>query len=197
MELENLPILGRDRDELAFKQVLAKFGAPAYVRRARQVQDAFEQLVDRCRQQREEWLAHLRLCLGRLHALAGDWERLSPWLANEDQLTVLRDLYTELQPQLRISVEVTSSARTLRRALAELSESLESFNRRWLRYLETVDRSEVNKLRDGYNRYYLLEKECAVRSAVVARQGFYRLPPLTLAELTAVLPPLPTLRQRR
>jgi hypothetical protein len=35
-----------------------------------------------------------------------------------------------------------------------------------------------------------LEKECAVRNARVARQGFQTLPPLTLEELSSLLPPL-------
>ena len=57
--------------------------------------------------------------------------------------------------------------------------------------LEETDLTEVNALREGYNRYYLLEKECAVRSARLARQGFRRLEPVTLEELAALLPPLP------
>jgi hypothetical protein len=73
----------------------------------------------------------------------------------------------------------------------ELAESLERFNRRWLEFLRGVDVGPVNELRDGYNRYYLLEKECALRSPRLARQGFTRLEPLTVAELTALLPPLP------
>ena len=56
--------------------------------------------------------------------------------------------------------------------------------------LLTVDLARVNQLRDGYNRYYVLEKECAVRSPKVARQGFRPLPPLTTADLAAELPPL-------
>jgi hypothetical protein len=50
-------------------------------------------------------------------------------------------------------------------------------------------------MRDGYNRYYLLEKECALRSARVAREGFVRLAPLTLDDIRKMLPllPVPTL----
>jgi hypothetical protein len=49
----------------------------------------------------------------------------------------------------------------------------------------------VNGLREGYNRYYLLEKECALRSPRLARQGFVRLPAVTVDDLAAQLPPLP------
>jgi len=48
----------------------------------------------------------------------------------------------------------------------------------------------VNEAREGYNRYYLLEKECAMRSARLARQGFKRLTPFTLDELMRMLPDL-------
>jgi hypothetical protein len=57
-----------------------------------------------------------------------------------------------------------------------------------------VDLSQVNALRDGYNRYYVLEKECASRSPRTARHGFRPLPPLTADDLAALLPPLPVPR---
>ena len=37
-------------------------------------------------------------------------------------------------------------------------------------FLRDVNLSRVNALRDGYNRYYVLEKECAVHSPQLARQ---------------------------
>jgi hypothetical protein len=75
--------------------------------------------------------------------------------------------------------------------LRELCESLLHFNQRWQAFLQTVDLTPINHLRDAYNRYYLLEKECALRSARLARQGFRRLDPLTLDELSTLVPPLP------
>ena len=54
-----------------------------------------------------------------------------------------------------------------------------------------MDLGPVNEVREGYNRYYLLEKECALRSPLLARQGFVRLNPLTVDDLAALLPPLP------
>ena len=87
-----------------------------------------------------------RLHLGMLKSLAGDWQRLQPWLVNEDQINLLRELETELAPRLQTKIEPTTSARLLQR------------------FLPTVDLTAVNKARDGYNRYYLLEKECAMRS---------------------------------
>jgi hypothetical protein len=192
--VDDVPILGRGDDHKLLKTFEAQFDAPAYVRRARQVEDAWESLVHRCRQQRDEWLGMARVRLGLLRGLAGDWAALRPWLANDDQLGVLRHLEALLQPRLRSPVERTSSARALRRALRDLVESLERFNQRWQAFLPGVDLTHVNELRDGYNRYYLLEKECAVRSARVARQGFRRLEPLTTEALASVLPALPVPR---
>jgi len=54
----------------------------------------------------------------------------------------------------------------------------------------------VNELRDGYNRYYVFEKECATRSPLVARHGFRPLPPVSHADLLERFPPLPEIAVR-
>jgi hypothetical protein len=172
------------------QQLRGLFDAPAYVRRGRRVQAEFDELLDRCRRQRHEWLGLVRTRLGLLRALAGEWEALAAHVA-EDQLHELRRLEEELAPRLRAPVEATASARVLRGALRELRESIERFNRRWAAFLADVDVSAVNELREGYNRYYLLEKECASPSIRVARLGFRPLPPLTRDEVAELLPPLP------
>ena len=38
--------------------------------------------------------------------------------------------------------------------------------------MPSIDLTHVNKLRDGYNRYYVLEKECALRNVRLAALGF-------------------------
>ncbi len=96
-----------------------------------------------------------------------------------------------MQPRLAGPVDTSSSARVLKRAVHELVESLERFNLQWLEYVQAVDLTAINKVREGYNRHYLLEKECAVRSAHAARQGFQPLPPLTVDDLRILLPELP------
>jgi hypothetical protein len=194
--VDDVPIVGRGAEHHLLKQFEAQYGAPAYVRRARQVEDAWEQVLHRCRRQRDEWLLMVRIRLGLLRGLTGTWDALLPLLADADQVAALRELEAEVQPRLRVPVEPTSSARALRRALRELNDSLERFNRRWTEYLPKVELTQVNELRDGYNRYYLLEKECAVRSIRVARQGFRRLEHATTADLAAALPPLPVPRLR-
>jgi hypothetical protein len=187
---EQTPFSRDDAHEI-FKQFASHYDAPAYVRRARQVEDAFEQLLARCRAQRDEWLNMVRIRLGLLRMQAGDWMALRPWLENDDQLELLERLHSDLAPQPRLRVEATRSERLLRRALAELVQSIARFNRRWLEFLPSVDLAPVNALRDGYNRYYLLEKECAIRSPRLARQGFRRLEAVTTADLAQLLPVLP------
>jgi hypothetical protein len=194
--MESVP-LGSDPDRREQNQWLSLYDVPAYVRRARSVEDALEGLVARGKQQREAWLAMARLRLGRLRALAGDWPALLPYLADEGQLAVLERLWSELAPKLRLPPAPTSAPRRLRRALAELVSSLERFNARWREHLGKVDLAQVNQLREGYNRYYVLEKACALRSDLLARLGFTPLPPLDHAEVERRLPPLPVPRLAR
>jgi hypothetical protein len=188
--MDDVPILGREAGADPVKEFLAQGGVPAYARRAKAMEAAFVELIERCREKRHELLAMVRVRLGTLGALAREWDNLQPFVA-EGGVDVLRKLHEELAPRLRVSVEPTSSARALRRALRELTESLANFNRRWLAFLEAVDLTWVNELRDGYNRYYVIEKECVVRSPLVARAGFQPRAPATLDEITAVLPALP------
>jgi hypothetical protein len=188
--LDDISILGCEDYRHGVNRFVAHYDAPAYVRRARRVEDALDSLVGQCRRRREEWLNLVRIRLGQLHALASDWTFLAPLVADADQVLVLKDLHAELKPRLRVPVNSTSSVRVLRRALGELRDSIERFNHRWQEFLRKVDLTPVNEARDGYNRYYVLEKECAVRSPRLARQGFRRLEPMTLDELTALVPPL-------
>jgi hypothetical protein len=133
----------------------------------------------------------VRIRLATLRTWAGAWDTLGPWLADDLQVVVLLELESLAGTAERPKSPPTASPRRLRRALRELCESLERFNQRWVAFLHSVDLGPINELRAGYNRYYILEKECAVRSPVLARQGFCRLEPLTTAELAALVPPLP------
>ena len=74
------------------------------------------------------------------------------------------------------------------RPLRALQASVARFNRRWSAFIADLDLSEVNRRRDGYNRYYLIEKECAVGSPRIAAIGFRRQPPLTAGDVQAALP---------
>jgi hypothetical protein len=189
---ESLPV-GRD-DAREIQELMAQFDAPAYVRRARRVEGAYEQLLERCGRQREEWLSLVRTRVGQLAALAPGWEGLRPLVDGDDQLDLLRRLHAHLRPSLRVALGPATSAGTLRRAVAALRHSLERFNQRWRAFLAGIDLGPLNALRDGYNRHYLLEKECALRSTRLAREGFCRLEPLTTDDLSNRFPPLPVPR---
>jgi hypothetical protein len=189
----NEPIaMGRD-DEREIRELVGRFDAPAYVRRARQVEDAYRQLVEQCRRQRNELLGMVRIRLGQLVAMSGQGEGLRGWLGDDSAVDRLLRLHDELRPELRVVPPPGDSARALRRAALELEQSIARFNVRWQAFLNQVDLRPVNLLREGYNRHYLLEKECAIRSPRLAREGYRPLAPLTVADLATELPLLPVL----
>jgi hypothetical protein len=191
--VEAMPIDAGQHDQGGLSEHLfALSGLPAYARRAIQVQDASEELIASCRQERNRLLTMVRLRLGRLHALAGGFDTLRPWLWNEESRLVLQSLHKLLEPRLRISIGPSGSSWLLRQALCELKKSVDRFNRHWQEYLEGLDLSRINALREGYNRYYTFEKECAVGSPRLARQGFEPLPPLRSEDIAALLPCLPS-----
>jgi hypothetical protein len=176
------------------QQWTVAFDAPAYIRRAKAVEAAWEQLRARCLRQRAEWLQIPRLRLGMLFARIADPQALQPLLADPVQIQALVALHAEWQPELRLTSRRPITAWEAGLALRQLSASFARFNRRWSQFVDRADLKEVNRLRDGYNRYYVLEKECAVRSASVARAGFRPLPQVTPDDLLAEFPLLPDIR---
>jgi hypothetical protein len=174
-------------DPRVFQQVLGH-GGPAFVRRGKAVELAFEAQVEVCRAKREEWLEFVRLPLGTLFALAGSEAALGRFLDNPKQLSTLQQLRSELRPQLRLPPSPTASRRVLRRALEEVRAALERFNKHWQAFIYTLDLREVNDVRSRYNRFYLLEKECALGSLRLVRHGFQRLNPLQPEDFLRVLP---------
>ena len=57
--------------------------------------------------------------------------------------------------------------------------------------MATLNLDRVNEVRERYNRYYLLEKECALGSSRVARSGFQRLDSLLPDDFLRIMPLLP------
>jgi hypothetical protein len=190
----NDPLTVGSDDSREIRELMAQFDAPAYVRRARRVEGSYEQLIEQCRRQRQEWLAMVRTRLGQLAALADavndDWRAIASILSSDADVLRLRRLHDELRPALRVSVTPNGSPRVLRRAAVALRHSIARFNERWLGFLGKIDLAPLNALRDGYNSYYVLEKECALRSPRLAREGFRPIPMVTLQELTEKFPPL-------
>lgn len=56
-------------------------------------------------------------------------------------------------------------------ALRQFLDSAERYNRNWCSYIDGLDLELVNKPRRDFNKFYVLEKECAFGSARVA-DGF-------------------------
>ena len=176
------------------RELLARYGGPAFMRRAKRVEQAVRSFLDACRQQRDDWLMMVRIHLGTLKGLAGDWRRLEPLLADADQVAILQQLEADLRPALRVPIEPVESPRRLKRAVRDLARSIDRFNRRWTAHLAQLDYEPVNRHIEGYNRHYVFEKECVVGSPRVARQGFQAKETLTAARLQEMFPPLPRLR---
>jgi hypothetical protein len=188
--MDGLNLPEHNHEDRLVQYLQARFDAPAYVRRALQVQQTLDQLLARCRLQRETWLKEGKQILEDLALLVGSWDDLSPWLPSSTD----RDLLPHLVGLLATTIVFRphpAPARRLRRSLARLVEWLEAFNHRWNAFLLKLNLQPINDLRDGYNRYYVLEKECALRSARLARQGFQRLQALTVGELLKYFPLLP------
>lgn len=179
----------RKENEHLFQHFLVAHDGPAYLRRARQVEQVWQAILEQCRIQRKQWLAMTRMRIGKLKALAQDWSNLQSILAGKE-VEILKNLHDELQPRLRTVVSPTHSERKLRRAIVDLRESILRFNRKWLEHLPKVDLSFLNELREQYNRFYVLEKECALRSPRLAREGFVPLDPATVGDLESHFPPL-------
>jgi hypothetical protein len=180
-----------DTDPKVFQQILSQYGGPAFVRRGREVQLAFDAQVEACRGKREKWLEWVRLPLGTLFALAGSAAALEEFLDNSNQLQGLKKLMDDLQPQLRLPPAASTSRGVLRRAFAEVRGAIERFNERWHTFIAELDLQEVNEIRDRYNRFYLLEEECALGSGRLARHGFQRLNPLRPEDFLNIFPLLP------
>src|SRR6266516_1769105 len=87
-------LYGHRDEELRLRmQVAAQYDAPAFIRRARNVESAYEQLLARCQTQRGELLLGVRLHLGTLRAGAGSWTALRPLLADAEQVAALETLH--------------------------------------------------------------------------------------------------------
>jgi hypothetical protein len=185
--------LADDPDLRLRMQIAAQYDAPAFVRRARHVADEYEALLARCRRQRADWLTGVRLHLGSVRAGAGSWDVLRPLLADTAQVAALEQLHAEAGDPEHAMTGPTGR-RGLRRALRDLNHSIERFNGRWTAFLRAFDLSAINAARDGYNRHYLLEKECAVGPSRLHARTFRPLDPLTADDLLVALPPLPVPR---
>jgi hypothetical protein len=179
-----------DEDTATFQRLLLMFDTPAYLRRAQGVEAEWNHIVANCRREFDRQLELPRLRLARLRALSANFTRYAGALGGGERRDWLGQLDAAWRPELRTRVRPAARPEEVSAALAELLDSIGRFNSRWLRYVNAYDLGPVNRAREGYNEYYVLEKECATRSLPTARQDFEELPPVTPADLLREFPPL-------
>ena len=171
-----------------FQAAIAAHDAPAFMRRAREMEFAWDYLREKLREQRQTFLEFPKLRLATLTALIGPEQSALPKVCHPDDFAYLKQLMREWSPKLRIPIRPTTTERPVTRALMELRDSFERFNRRWTKLVTEIDLSRINLLRENYNRYYVLEKECAIWSSDIAVNGFTPISPATHDELFAEFP---------
>ena len=167
-------------------ELLGLFDVPAFARRGQDLDYALSRIHARCRRERDG-----RLDMARL--------RLRQWAEAVTGPEAWREVFHEPIDPLWPSTGAAPPAWAdrpapprRRRAIArDLVASLDRFNARWLRFLDDLNLDKVNRVIDGYNRYYLLEKECVLGSARLAARFFTPRPHLTRDALLADHPILP------
>ncbi|MCY2963354.1 MAG: hypothetical protein NT069_06830 [Planctomycetota bacterium] len=173
------------------RKILAQFDAPAFVRRARAVEVADELLHSILTRQRDEWLLMPKTRLAQLVACLGHLKRLTDLGFPTSRIAQLEQLVAVWRPQTRTRVPIVAQTTDAIPTVRQLADSFLRFNRRWWPFVEQLDLAEINQIRDGYNRYYVIEKECSTGSAVLARRDFHVLPMWTAAKLLEAYPLLP------
>lgn len=187
---EQVALGGHDPWTRSTRKLLGLMDTPAYLRRALRVQEAIQHVHARCQRQRDEWEAGVRLRHG-LWRLATERDPTWPRCLSDESAAALSRLEIAIGPIERPRPGVKAAAPA--QAWTDLVASVARFNQRWSNFLAHIDLVAANRLIRGYNENYVLEKECAFRSARLARLGFQPMPPLSPESLAARYPLLPWL----
>lgn len=172
----------------------ASFDTPAYVRRGLTVETEWNTLADKLHRIWTEWTVPVgRLCAQLRHQADG-WEAFGPWLASPEDLDLLRRLDQRLDFRLKYPPAKALWLWPLKGSLRRLARMAADLNEAWAKHLGTLDLEPVNRAREQYNRWYLLEKECAMRSTRLAAGGFEAFPRVEANDLINLFPPLPVFR---
>jgi hypothetical protein len=176
--------------ETEVQQLLGLFDVPSFARRGQDLESSLARLQGRCERMRAEMLEMVHL---RLRQWAGAATGPDDWSDTfAEPVAPLWALSGASEPP-QWANQAASIRR--RRALArDLTASVERFNRRWTQFVKGLDLGPVNRRIEGYNRYYLLEKECALGSHRLAARLFRPVDPLSVDDLIARHPPLPAPR---
>jgi hypothetical protein len=185
-EGEESPVAMNSDIEADVKELLGLFDVPAFARRGQELEQSLLRLHARCRSARGSLLDMVRLRLRQWgSAVTGPaaWE-----LVFVQSIEPLWGLAQAEPPRYSQS----PATRSRQRAIAgDLISSVLRFNRRWMHFLERLNLDPTNQMIDEYNRYYVLEKECALGSSRLAARHFSPVPKLTSQALLDDHPYLP------
>jgi hypothetical protein len=180
---DSTPILSTDNN---LKELLGLFDVPAFARRGLELEYSVNRVHKRCRLKRNELLEMVRLRLRQWsQAATGPDEWSSVFTAPLDSLWLLA------VPEEAPWAVVAATARHRRMVARDLISSVQRFNHRWLTYLHTLNLDPTNQTIDLFNSYYLLEKECVMRSARLAARNFTPVPRFSVESLAKEYPLLP------
>jgi hypothetical protein len=137
----------------------AALGVPAFVRRANALEEAVTILHDRIRSERLRRVRFLHAAARELEASRRAGAALPPGISVAlDEITGEGTRFRPGPPAPAVP-SPRRSAMLMRRLRRRISE----FNERWSAYLAAVSLDEVRSPQTGYNRWYPLEREFALR----------------------------------
>ena len=182
---EATPLGGVDAE---IKELLGLFDVPSFARRGQDVEYALARLRARCARERSAMLDMVRLRLRQWASVAS-----GPSAAAAVFAAPIDDLWPLAGVEPPRWTTYPASRRRLRAVARDLIASVERFNRRWSSFLDGIDLAPMNRQVDGYNRYYVLEKECSLGSAALASRHFVPMSHLEIGQIRAEFPSLPAL----
>jgi hypothetical protein len=162
------------------------FDVPAFARRGLEVESHLQGLDERCRRHRRATLDMVKVRLRQWAKAAtgpADWRD-----AFRGPVAPLWDLVGADPPEW---AAYPASPRSRRAIARDLAASVGRFNARWEAFVGKLDLSLINRSIDGYNRFYMIEKECVMGSSRLAAQHFRPIPPVTPEAVLFAHPPLP------
>jgi hypothetical protein len=178
--------------EAGIKEMLGLFDVPAFARRGMELEGAIARLDERCRRERHARLDMVRMRLRQWAACAS-----GPATADGVFAGPIDGLWPLADAPPPAWAGRDASRRRLRAVGRDLVASVERFNGRWSSFLDGLDLGPIGAMVERYNRYYLLEKECLMRSARLAAQHFEPRGTVTIEALRDRHPTLPVPELRR
>jgi hypothetical protein len=172
------------------------FDTPAYVRRGLAVEEMWLSLQGKLQHTWTEWSGPMGMLCSQLRHQADGLEKFRPWLGSDEDLARLLELDRRLNFRLKYPPGKSLWLWPLKGSLKRLRQMGLHLNEAWAKHLATLDLGPLNRARELYNRWYILEKECAMRSARLAAGGFEMLPMATVKDLEQQHAALPIFEMR-